>query len=307
MDSIILKCSKETTGSSKIIPIFIMSYNDLVCLKLCLRAFSNRTKFPHSITIVDNSSTEPKLKRFLRLVEIFTDFKVFRNKLNLWVLGLNKPIREWANINNENDYFVVTDCDIIPPPIYNGKCWLERMNSLMDENACVGKLGAALDLGYIKTRSKFIHTYNREKFFMGGPRIGDLIIAPVDTTLAIYRKSLFVTNKPLFIPTHQGLYRPYYYCCRTSNALMAKHLSWRFYDNRSQDDIVRKIICFAIVGATVVPAFYNKAPLWAQMFYKAVRPLARLLWLSVACSLQLSNLIKHFPHKLNTIQFSRRA
>ncbi len=295
------------TVAPNTIPIFVMSYNDLMSLRLCLRALKRRTMHPHSIIVVDNGSTDPKLLLYLQRLSVFTSIKVYRNRVNLWVLGLNRAVGEWSRQSREDALFVLTDCDIIPPPPLNGLCWLQRMHVLMNENACVGKLGIALDLGYIKTREQFSHTYEREQFFMQGPRIGELIIAPVDTTLALYRKSLFVSSQPLFIPTHQGLYRPYYYCCRTSQNFQAKHLSWRFYNMRSESDVVSKMLCFGMVGATVVPAVYNNAPLRARFFYTLVRPIARIFWGMVVVVLQVNYILKSFPRKLNQLQASRRA
>lgn len=289
------------------IPIFVMSYNDMVSLRLCLRALVNRTHFPHRIIVVDNASTEPELKRYLEKLAALTVIPVYRNRMNLWVLGLHKAIGEWSRRSGEHDLFVLTDCDILPPPPLNGQCWLMRMKALMDEHACVGKLGLALDLGYIKSREQFRHTYEREQFFMQGPRIGEMVIAPVDTTLALYRKSMFVTSNPLFIPTHQGLYRPYYYCCRTPQAFQAKHLSWRFYSRRNETDVVAKMLCFGLVGATVVPAVYDAAPLRAQVFYSLVRPFSRAFWGVVVVLLQASYLVRSFPRRVNRIQASRRA
>lgn len=289
------------------IPIFVMSYNDLVSLRLCLRALVRRTTFPHTIVLVDNASTDPKLKRYLEKVTGLTTIRVYRNRVNLWVLGLNRAVREWSKQSVADDYFVVTDCDIIPPPPLAGQCWLSRMRALMEANSCVGKLGIALDLGYIKSRKQFQHTYEREQFFMQGPRIGELIIASVDTTLALYRKSLFVSSRPLFIPTHQGLYRPYYYCCRTPSSLQAKHLSWRFYGARTEADIVAKMLCFGLVGATVVPTVFDVAPLRAKILYILVRPVARFFWRTVAALLQASYFVRSFPGLLNRLQDSRRV
>lgn len=289
------------------IPIFVMSYNDLVSLRLCLRALFRRTICTHHIVVVDNASTDPRLMRYLDRLAGLTAIRVHRNRMNLWVLGLNKAVGEWSRGSGVEDRFVVTDCDILPPPPVNGQCWLSRMQALMDDHTCVGKLGLSLDLGYIKTRERFRHTYEREQFFMQGPRIGEMIIAPVDTTLALYRKSLFVSSQPLFIPTHQGLYRPYYYCCRTPQSLQAKHLSWRFYGTRNETDVVAKMRCFGLVGATVVPAVYDEAPVHARAFYTLVRPFARVFWGLVVVLLQANYLVRSFPRRLNRIQASRRA
>jgi len=289
------------------VPIFVMSYNDMLSLRLCLRALVRRTLFPHRIVVIDNASSDFLLKRYLKKLSGLTKIVVYQNRYNLWVLGVNKAVADWTSSGNVDDRFVLTDCDILPPPPLGGLCWLTRMQAFMDEHACIGKLGLSLDLGYIKTRTQFRHTYEREMFFMQGPRIGELVIAPVDTTLALYRKSLFVSSSPWFIPTHQGLYRPYYYCCRTPQNFQAKHLSWRFYGIRSEADVVAKLRCFGILGATVVPAVYDLAPWHAKFFYSTVRPIARFFWGLVVVVLQASYLLRSFPRRVNALQASRRA
>lgn len=289
------------------IPIFVMSYNDLVSLRLCLRALVRRTMRAHTITVVDNASTDPRLRRYLRLLGRLTRMQVVLGRWNLWVLGLNGPVRAWAKQAAADDLFAVTDCDILVPPVQHGQCWLQRLESTMRANAAIGKLGLALDLGYIKTRDAFAHTYRREKFFMEGPRIEDLVVAPVDTTMALYRRNVFVTDLPWFVPPHQSLYRPYYYCCRTTGSFQAKHLSWRFYDRREDRDVIAKLWCFGFMGATAVPALYERAPAWMQAVHFTLKPLARLWWGSVVLALHLRYAVQSFPRNFNRIQASRRA
>ncbi len=289
------------------IPVFIMSYNDLASLRLCLRALVRRTLRAHRLVVIDNGSTDPRLRRYLKWLTRLTGIEVHLNRFNLWVLGVNKVIRAWSRSSDTEALFVLTDCDILVPPPRHGQCWLARMEAELERHACVGKLGLSLDLGYIRGRPQFQHTYERELFFSQGPRIGDMAIAPVDTTLALYRKSLFVSAHPLFIPTHQGLYRPYYYCCRTAPDFQAKHLSWRFYARRSKTDVVSKMLCFGLMGATVVPALTEHAPRYARFFYFVVRPLARIFWGCIAAGLQVSYLVRFIPRGLNRLQASRRA
>ncbi len=290
-----------------VVPIFVMSYNDLASLRLCLRALARRTLRPFQLEVVDNGSDDKQLRRYLNRLAGLTRIKVWRNRVNLWVLGLNRAVRAWSRSSAAEDFFVVTDCDILVPPPKGGLCWLTRLEQSMRRHACVGKLGLSLDLGYIRTRARFAHTYARELFFTQGPRIGELVIAPVDTTLAIYRKTMFVTRHPLFIPTHQSLYRPYMYCCRTGPEFQAKHLSWRFYEHKPQADVVAKVLCFSLLGATVVPAMLQRAPFHVRMFYLLARPLARLFWGILAAALQAASLVASFPRRLNRLQSSRRA
>lgn len=289
------------------IPIFVMSYNDLPSLRLCLRSLMRRTRREHTITVVDNASSHEELRRYLDKLATLTAIQVVRQRRNLWVLGLNGPVRAWARQSADDAMFVVTDCDIVVPPIRDGACWLTRLERMMRTHACVGKLGLSLDLGYIKSRPSYAHTYEREHFFMQGPRIGELIVAPVDTTLALYRKDMFITRLPLFIPAHQSLYPPHLYCCRTPADFTARHLSWRFYAARSVDDVVAKLVCFGLVGATVVPAVYDPAPWFAKIFYRVVRPLARIFWGLVVLALIATNVLRSFPRRFNPLQASRRA
>lgn len=289
------------------IPIFIMSYNDMASLRLCLRAIVHRTLRPYRLIVVDNASTDLRLRRYLAKLEALTSVRVYRNRFNLWVLGLNSALRKELEPNDEDALFALSDGDIVVPGPRDGRCWLGRLEASLRAHTCVGKLGLSLDLGYIARRPAFQHTLEQERFFLDGPRIGDLVVAPVDTTMALYRRSLFVTRRPLFIPGHQSLYRPYYYCCRTAPGFNARHLSWRQYERQSEKDVVAKLVCFGLTGATAVPALRVRAPVLARLFYRCARPIARLFWGGVVAALQARYLLSTFPRDANRIQATRRG
>jgi glycosyltransferase involved in cell wall biosynthesis len=289
------------------IPILILSYNDLRSLRLCLRAIVNRTRRPYELIVVDNASTEPRLKRYLRWLACLTRIRVHVNRRNLWVLGLNAPLREALANRAADAIFAVSDCDIIVPPVRDGACWLERMERSLASHACIGKLGLALDTGYIATRPAFSKTLEVERFFMAGPRIGDTVIAGVDTTMALYRRDLFVMTEPEFFPGHQSLHRPHYYCCRTRYELQAKHLSWRGYTDRASSDVVAKLVCMALLGTEVGAAQRVIAPLETRLFYAVVRPMARLFWGLQVALRQGLYLARRFPRRTNEVQHARRG
>lgn len=289
------------------IPIFVMSYNDLASLRLCLRAIVKRTLRAYRLVVVDNGSTDKRLRRYLGKLAALTAMHVYRNRFNLWVLGLNRALREELDPHDPQSLFALSDCDIVVPGLRDGQCWLGRLEASLLANACVGKLGLSLDLGYIARRPDFEHTLAQERFFLEGPRIGDLVIAPVDTTMALYRRSLFVTHRPLFIPGHQSLYRPYYYCCRTAPDFNARHLSWRRYGRQPDRDVAAKLVCFGVVGATAVPALLQRAPRGARLFYAVARPLARLFWGAVVAALQAGYIFRTFPRDANRLQAGRRG
>ena len=289
------------------IPILILSYNDLPLLRLCLRALVNRTRRAHELIVVDNASTDPRLRRYLGWLPRLTRIRVHVNRYNLWVLGLNRPLRQALVGHSQDDLFAVSDCDIIVPPPRAGRCWLTRMEDTMRTNACIGKLGLALDTGYIASRPQFKATLASERFFMAGPRIGDAIVAGVDTTMALYRQSLFVMRRPRFLPGHQSLHRPYYYCCRTLPELQARHLSWRSYGARTNTDVSAKLVCMGLLGTDVGPAQQAIAPLGARVFYLLMKPLARMFWGLMVGALQGLYVLRTFPRRSNQIQNARRG
>lgn len=296
-----------TVGVSTPIPILVLSYNDLPALRLCLRALVNRTHRAYELIVVDNASTDLRLRRYLEGLAHLTRIRVHRNKANLWVLGLNAPLRAALAGRTAEDLFAITDCDIIVPPPRGGLCWLSRLEAAMAVNASVGKLGLSLDTGYIEARPQFSEVLRAERFFMSGPRLGELIVAGVDTTMALYRQSLFVTRRPRFLPGHQSLHRPHFYCCRTPATFRAKHLSWRGYASRSEADIAAKLVCMALVGAEVTPVQRASGPLWARAFYAVFRPMAKLGWGLIVAALQAVYLLRRFPRGVNELQHSRRG
>ena len=66
---------------------------------------------------------------------------------------------------------------------------------------------------------RYKHSYN----------IGDNIVAPTDTTAAMYRRNLFITGKFKMQLGHTSLIKPYYYSCRTGKNLECIHLGWGKY------------------------------------------------------------------------------
>jgi hypothetical protein len=289
------------------IPILVLSYNDLPSLRLCLRALVNRTRRPHELIVVDNASTEPRLQRYLRWLARLTRVRVHRNRRNLWVLGLNAPLREALATRPPDALFAVSDGDIIVPPPRDGVCWLERMERILAAHACIGKLGLALDTGYLATRPEFSKTLEVERFFMAGPRIGENVVAGVDTTMALYRRDLFVTGEPRFLPGHQSLHRPHYYCCRTGTDLRAKHLSWRGYALRAPADVAAKMVCMALLGTEVGAAQRAAAAFGPRLFYGLVRPVARVFWGLQVALRQGRYLAARFPRRINELQHRRRG
>jgi glycosyltransferase involved in cell wall biosynthesis len=287
----------------KSIKIFVMCRNNRRELEICIKSITKRTHYPHEIIIVDNDSDDVETIQFLENFEN-TNIKVYFNRYNLWILGLNPALR--LHLHDDDLFYVVTDSDIIVPAPKLGKCWLQAMLYEMESNLVIGKLGLSLDLSYIAKQKEFKNTYQREKSFYNNAQIGENYIAPVDTTLALYRFDYFVTQKPRFYPGHGVLARPYFYCCRTSEKLIAKHLGWRSYlskeNSRSND--ISKVICFTFMGAYLDEAFLRRVPYFHQKLYQYMRPLARSFWAIFVIYLQIIWFLRNVPFSLNNLQKS---
>lgn len=282
--------------------IFLLARNNLRELQCTVKSIRHRTRAEYQIIVVDNASTDPHVALWLREQESLGRLSAVFNKWNLWVLGLNNAIRQY--IKQDDQYFLVSDSDIIVPFFANGDCWLERLRNQMNQFPCIGKLGLSLDLGYIKSRTEFDKTYLRELKYYTNGCIGSNLIAPVDTTMAIYRTDYFVTQRPIFMPGHGIMGRPYYYCCRTDRSILAKHIGWRSYNcNQSSDANKDKALCFTLCGAFLDPVFLRKLPAHLRLFYYTLRPLARIGWGVYVYLLLLVWFLKNAPFRLNSIQF----
>lgn len=299
------KSSQDVYGA-ECVSLFILCHNNLHELRLCIRSILSRTIHPFKIVVVDNSSSDPELLNFLNEIRRNKLIDVVYCRFNLWVLGFNKAIK--IHLSSSSKFFVATDADIIVPPVSFGKCWLGRLVSEMESNINIGKLGISLDLGYIKNRPIFYQTYLRELEYLNGPRVGSNCVAPVDTTLAIYRSNFFMTSKPRFYPGHGLLGRPEYLICRTDVKFCAKHIGWRSYKNSDslKKYMMSKLYCFALVGAYLDRPFLDQVHPFHSAIFRVIRPIARLIWAVNVALIQISWFVRNFPFKLNGIQNFRR-
>jgi hypothetical protein len=282
--------------------IFLITHNNLSELRISVNGILKRTRYPFHLVIVDNSSTDQLLKDYLLSLKINQSISIVNCKFNLWIIGVNSAIKKYLPDNAK--FFVVSDSDIIVPPINKDGCWLSKLHLEMMNHVTIGKLGLSLDLGYIKNRPQFKHTFEREVGYYANKSIGDNLIAPVDTTMAIYRTDFFMTKKPRFYPGHGVMGRPEYYICRTKFEFRAKHIGWRNYTN---DRIIKyntsKVYCFTLMGAYLDPVFLSQFGYFHNVFYKFIRPLARLIWSINVIKVQFIWFLKNMPSKLNNNQY----
>jgi len=288
------------------IAIVILTKDEPEFLKATVQSIVKNTHYPYELFIVDNNSQLDEQCQLLQQYDDKQEAQVVFNPKNQWVLGFNQAIKIVQQRQDLSaDYLVLTDGDIVVPPPSEQLCWLGYLKTQMDQHAVVGKLGLSLDIGPIKNNTLFGKTYQREAEYMQGPTIGDLIIAPVDTTLAIYRQDLFVLNDFKILPGHASLVKPYYYVCRTRQH-QAEHLGWKNYEQPPLSQLTEKVMCFAKYAGYVDPIVLNRVGYKTKYFYKIFRYLFKAYW-SIKVVLHWTlYILPRFPRGLNEIQAKRR-
>jgi glycosyltransferase involved in cell wall biosynthesis len=291
----------------KKIPIIIITKDEPRYLSLMIKSIVKRTKYPFHIFIVDNNSRLETQFLLLSMLAKEENITIVKNKKNNWVLGFNLAISiSRSNLDIDQRYFVLSDGDIVVPLIKENICWLTFLVNQLDDSVVIGKLGLSFDLSYIKNKILFNSIYENEMRFISGPKLNNVVIAPVDTTLAIYRHDLFVMNEFKMLPGHASLVRPYYYTCRAIS-FKCRHLGWLSYGVNDDISVLNdKVVCFTKVAAYVNPVLLPKVSYKVRLFYKIFKPLYKSFWFSIVSYFWLKYIIARFPRKINEIQFNVR-
>lgn len=262
------------------------------------------TRVPYQLFVVDNASTVPECAAHFASLRAIPQLTLIESPRNNWVLGFNKALRHpaWPTAA---PYYVFSDADIVVPSEVPGEgCWLTYLVRQMNAHACIGKLGMSLrthDIDNVLLKESVTQQKAR---FMGNPRIGGNIIAPVDTTLAIYRTDFFLGQRFSFNVGHASLARPYYYTCRTDPAVEAIHLGWyeQFRLPMEGELLSQKIRCFAKFGGYIEPEVLQRCQREDRLYYKFMRPLSLAYWGANVVLSNLRYLISKFPRSINLLQ-----
>lgn len=285
------------------IPIVILHKDDIINLAIMLESIYKNTRFRYEVFLIDNAS-EPHIKLKLLELQKKYEFNFISSNKNNWILGFNAVFKH-QNWRKDYAYYIFSDCDIEVPAL-SGKCWLEKMVDEMENNICIGKLGISLKYSDIDKGEIYDKVVREEQIIDAQPVIGGKNrVAPVDSTLAIYRKDLYVGNSFRFSIGHASLVRPYYYVCRTDRSeLEARHLGWynRGVTNNTTAQLKNKIICFSKYAAYVEPAALKRMPKYYQFYYRIVKPIMKLYWSILVISRLLFYYVSNFPRNINKIQ-----
>ena len=290
------------------IPIIILTKDEPRFLELMVKSIFNRTSYPFKLFIVDNCSISLAQKDVIERLCSEYDITVFHNKKNNWVLGFNLAISSIRNDESiTQDYYVLSDGDLIVPIPQDGFCWLEYLKIKLEKNVVVGKIGLSLDITRIKNHKEFYNTCHTELRYMNGPKLDGLIISPVDTTIAIYRANLFVFKDFKMLPGHASLVKPYYYTARTPYQYRSKHLGWlKYHGDISKKQLDDKVVCFTKFAAYVDPILIRKCSTRIRLFYRLIKPIYKAYWALITSYYWIVYFCKKFTRSLNEIQFHLR-
>lgn len=203
------------------IPIFVLSYNRLICLKelidyLCECGYSK------NIVIVDNASTYPPLLDYLAN----TKLKVVRLTKNYGHLALWKS-RHFENIITRIP-FVLTDCDIIPDK-QCPKDFLKYFYQVLKGDSSITKVGFSLSISDIPAE------YERKdevisweiQHWLNPYKNKDFYSAPIDTTFALYR------------PNIRPYTRKWWASLRSNYPYIARHYPW-YLTHKSEPEVIEE-------------------------------------------------------------------
>lgn len=287
------------------IPIVLLHHNQPNVLADAVACIAERTIHPYILFIVDNASDcSEELRALFRRLEESGNVIVIRNKNNNWIYGFNLALDDsrWP----ASKYYVFSDADILVPPPSDNRCWLGQMIEEMEQHRCIGKLGISLNLDGLAQMPGLRSTYEMELKYYNGEKIGDNVIAPVDTTLALYRSDYFV-GRFRFRIGHQSLSRPYYYTCRTKMDLNAEHVGWNFYPGVGAKSYSlarqwKKAFAMSKMGTYTAPEILNKFPLSHKLFLIGLRNAVRAGHVAKVSILVFLFVAKRFPRSINEIQ-----
>jgi hypothetical protein len=199
------------------IDVFIISYNRLAYLQ-SLVLWLEKAGF-EKIHIVDNNSTYPPLLEYLKN----SKHKVYRMERNYGHLVFWESGKFNAVIDNE--YYIVTDCDVLPVD----ECPIDLANyfyEILEKHPTFTKVGFSLKIDDLPDHNKTKKTIiDWESQFWKNKLEDGLYDSSIDTTFAFYRPGIYPSDKK------------WWKSIRTDFPYIARHIPWYTdSDNPSEED-----------------------------------------------------------------------
>lgn len=261
------------------IPLILISYNNNEIFKKSFDSLTKNTSFIYELIVVDNNSSDKNHIKYLEELENSKKIKLYKNKKNLFTLGLNICLKDYDNVNN--DFFVICDSDFLYPEPINGKCWLSSFVEEMQSNPYIGKLGLSISLENLENKIHLKSIYDREKSFSSISLNANVWAAQVDTTPAIYRKDFFFWDNFRLYPGHMSANKPFYHIGRHKNYI-GYHLGWDYNEYINKDFAVNisKIDSFALYGGALDKEVVKRLSVFLKCRYYGLKFVAKIFWVS---------------------------
>ncbi len=285
-------------------PIILLHHNEIDFLEKSINSIKQNTKSKYEIIIVDNKSNKKNIEILKK--KFSKKYKLILNKKDNWIFGFNLGINA---IKYNWDRVVLSDADIVFKKTKKNTCWLKYLNDELNKYPIIGKLGISLNTSILERNKSLKKILQRELRYKNSYNIGNNIIAPTDTTAAIYRKDLFITKKFVMQLGHTSLIKPYYYSCRTGKKLECIHLGWQKYlkvikNSKKNIEVIRdKAWFFCKFNRTIEEPLLNQLEFFER---NLIRILAKLYYKpKIAIKfifIWMIYIIKNFPLNYNEIQ-----
>lgn len=209
------------------IDIIILAYNRFKYLQQTIEALIRHTRYPYRLIIIDNASTDYKVKKYLEQeYDKGTIHKLIFNPTNLILKGWHRGLIEVVS-----PFFAITDPDIVVPKLE--PCWLTRLVGLLEKFSRLVRIGLSLDPENVP--SCWTRRQARRLSFRAGPYFDknyQLRIIDVDTTMQLVRTESFRKAGGFEVEQVDMSFWKKFHNCGLSVAaqnITARHLGWNEY------------------------------------------------------------------------------
>ena len=199
---------KKQTRCVNLIPIIIINFNQLLCLKRLLHFLAVNDM--QNIVIIDNASTYVPLLNFYKSISSSVKLHLLSENYGHRVFWERKDLQ----VLYGSGFYVITDADVVPF-VDCPSDFLLHFKNILIANKKLSKVGFSLDLKLIpecNTNKEIIVKWERK--FWNDSNDADGYDAPIDTTFALYR------------PLNQFDSNQFYNAIRTKPPYIAKHYGW---------------------------------------------------------------------------------
>jgi len=218
---------KKLKRQQQKIDIVLLTYNRLNYLKQTIEALIQNTTYPFNLIVVDNASTDPQIKKYLKKQQQKkiinkTIFLEKNNYMESWKQGIEQI---------SSEIFGISDPDIIVPKLK--PCWLTQILKYFDKYNEIVRLALSLKRENIppcwNTKQK------KQLALKTGPlfkKNKDLRLGDALTTMQLIRKNIYEQiplqkNEKIDLK-YWKKFRTYGVSAITQN-IEALHLGWNEY------------------------------------------------------------------------------